>query len=133
MKEALAEWLRSKGGEVQETGKMLVFTKILGERRLLFLRQRVVFKARFRLDEEKRELRVHEELWERGAGLARETGAGSQKEVCELGKKREGQISARFSLLSSRFRFEFDHTQFHQELENLAQKFGYTVRYQVVP
>jgi len=133
MKEALAEWLRSKGGEVQDTGRELVFTKILGERRLLFLRQRIFFKARFLVDEGKRELQVHEELWEKGVGLAQETGIGSQKEVDQLGKKREGQISARFSFPFFRLRFDFDYTQFHRELENLAQKFGYTVRYRVVP
>ena len=132
MKEALAEWLRSKGGEVQETGKMLVFTKILGERRLLFLRQRVVFEARFRVDEEKRELQVQEALWEKGVGFSLESGVGGQKEVYQLGRKREGNISARFSLLASRFQFSFDYTKFHQELENLAQKFGYTVRYRVL-
>ncbi len=133
MKEALKQWLRSKRGEVEETGEELVFTQILGERRLLFLRQRVVFKARFRVDEGKRELHVHEELWERGAGLSPESGGGWQKEVYQTGKKREGKISARFSLLSSRFRFDFDYTQFHRELENLAQEFGYTVRYEFVP
>lgn len=132
MKEALAQWLRSKGGEVQEINGEIVFTKTLGERRFLFLRQRVVFKAHFLVNEEKQELRVHEELWERGAGLGRESGAGSQKEVYQLGKKREGHVSARFSLLSSRFRFDFDYTQFHRELENLAQKYGYTVRYRIV-
>ena len=59
MKEALAQWLRSKVGEVQDTGRELVFTEILGERRLLFLRQRIFFKARFLVNEGKRELQVH--------------------------------------------------------------------------
>ena len=133
MKEALRQWLRSKGGEVQETAEEIVFTQVLGERRLLLLRQRVVFKARFRVDEGKRELHVHEELWEKGGGLPPESGGGWQKEVYQAGKNREGKISARFSLLASRFRFDFDYTQFHRELENLAQEFGYTVRYEFVP
>jgi hypothetical protein len=77
--------------------------------------------CRTKFSDTMRELHVHEELWEKGGGLPPESGGGWQKEVYQTGKNREGKISARFSLLAPRFRFDFDYTQFHRELENLAQ------------
>jgi len=69
----------------------------------------------------------------KGSGFRRNPVEDGKRRCTKRGKNREGKISARFSLLASRFRFDFDYTQFHRELENLAQEFGFTVRYEFVP
>lgn len=130
MKEALKRHLEVLGGEVEERGAVIEFTKVLAERRAFLSRKKLVYLARLRVDEKRRELHLTESLTETGRGLAAESGVGFKAETYRTGRgPREGGIAEQSKLFGKVYAYTFDFAAVRGAIERLAHQCGYTVQY----
>ncbi len=130
--QALHDLVRTVGGEISERGGEIELTKVLAERRVLLSRRRLVYRARLRVDEGKREVHLSESLTEVGSGLAADGGAGFKVETYRTGRgPREGDLAERSRLFGKVYATTFDHGAVRSAIEGIARQHGYTVCYRV--
>lgn len=131
LQEELLAWLKTQGGELQVQGPRIAFTKVLGERRTWWARRRVLLRASFHVREDARELVVQLRLVEQSFGLPGLSGLWSTKESLRLGRTRSGHIQETMRFFSQRYRFTFDYTGFQKTLAELAERFGYSLHWEM--
>ncbi len=128
----LMDRLRDLGGEVEERGGGIEFTKVLAERRVFLARKKLVYRARLRVDAGARAVHLSESLTETSSGLAPESGFGFKTETYKTrAGPREGDIAERAKLFGKAYTYTFDHGAVRKAIEALAQEHGYTVQYHV--
>ncbi len=130
MIEALRQFLQGQGGELRQEGDKILYTKVLAERRVLLGKRRVVYRARFRVDAQAREILYSEQLVETGLGMSPEAGVGTRVEVGSLTPgPREGRLAEELNLLGKRYSVQFDYGALRRGLEAVAAEQGYTLRF----
>lgn len=131
--EAIRELALSKGMTFTQDKEVFTMERVVAERKTFLFRQRLLYRARFRLVEEKREIHFTELLKEEGWGLSFGStgsdlgpGLGFRKETLKSGfGPREGRIEEQISLFSRKYGYTLDFGAFRREVEAAAQTAGY--------
>lgn len=130
LKEALVQALGELGGAVASRGDVLEFIKTVAERKAFLTRKRLVYRARIRVDEGKREIHLAESLMETGVGLAADSGVGVRTETYRTGRgPRGGGIGEQSKLFGKVYAYTFDFAAVRGAIEHVAHDLGYAVRH----
>ena len=107
----------------------------VAERKVFLSKKKLAYSAKFRLDDDKKELRFTEMLKESGSGVsAGDSGFGFKKETYKTGKgPREGTIEEQSTLFGAQYSYTFDFSKVRTFIESEAVKAGYTFKYQITP
>jgi len=112
---------------------------IVAERRVFLSKKKLTYSAKFRVDEDKKELRFTEMLTESGSGMSggddgSGPGFGFKKESYRMGTgPRSGTIAEQSQLFGAKYSYTFDFAKIRGEIERLATDGGYTFKYQITP
>ena len=103
-----------------------------------FQKKKLVYIAKYRIDEAKREVRFTEMLKESGSGLSggddfgSSPGFGFKKETYNTwGGAREGVIEEQSSLFGKKYSYTFDFKAIRAAMENKAMEAGFAFKYQI--
>ncbi|MFC2106136.1 hypothetical protein ACFLS0_05250 [Candidatus Bipolaricaulota bacterium] len=109
----------------------------VAERKVFLSKKRLTYSAKFRVNEDKKELRFTEMLKESGSGVSSGDsdfgpGFGFKKETYKTGKgPREGSIEEQSKLFGAQYSYTFDFSKVRAFVESEAVKAGYTFKYQI--
>jgi hypothetical protein len=128
--EAVPATLKEKRGVYS-----LEFT--VAERKVFLSKKKLTYSAKFRVDEDRKELRFTERLTESGSGLSSGDsgvgpGFGFKKESYKTGAgPREGSIQEQSELFGAQYSYTFDFSKVRASIEDEAIQAGYTFKYQI--
>ena len=107
----------------------------VAERKVFLSKKKLTYSAKFRIDEENKELRFTEMLKESGSGMsAGDSGFGFKKESYKTGTgPREGTIEEQSRLFGAQYSYTFDFATVRTVIENEAVNAGYAFKYQITP
>ena len=110
----------------------------VAERKVFLSKKRLTYRAKFRIDEENKELRFTEMLKESGSGMSAGgdlgPGFGFKKESYKTGTgPREGSIEEQSRLFGAQYSYTFDFAKVRTFIENEAVNAGYAFTYQITP
>ena len=111
----------------------------VAERRVFLSKRKLIYSAKFRVDEGKKEVRFTEMLRESSSGMSAGDGDvgpgfGFKKETYKTGTgPREGSIKEQSKLFGVQYSYTFDFSTVRTFVEKEAAKAGYAFRYQVTP
>ena len=107
----------------------------VAERRVFLSKKKLTYSARFRVDEDKKELRFTEMLKESGSGMSSgDSGFGFKKESYKTGTgPREGSIEEQSKLFGAQYSYTFDFSELRTFIESETVKAGYAFKYQITP
>lgn len=105
----------------------------VAERKVFLSKKKLTYSAKFRVDEDNKELRFTEMLKEAGSGVsAGDGGFGFKKETYKTGAgPREGSIDEQSKLFGAQYTYTFDFSKVRTFIESEAGKAGYAFRYQI--
>jgi hypothetical protein len=133
----IKEFLAGIPATVKEKRGVYSVKFIVAERRVFLSKKKLTYSARFRVDEDKKELRFTELLKESGSGMSTGDseigpGFGFKKESYKTSAgPRSGSIEEQSTLFGKQYSYTFDFSQVRASIENLAIDAGYAFKYQV--
>lgn len=105
---------------------------VVAERKFLLAKKKLVYTAKYRIDEKKREVRFTEMLKESGFGIS--GGSEFKKETYKTGSgEREGVIEEQSNFLGKKYNYTFDFKAIREQVKKKAQEAGFTFEYRVTP
>jgi len=122
--------------DLKEKKGLYSFEFTVSERKALLSKKRLVYCAKFRLDEAKKELRFTEMLKESGSGLSSgdsdlSPGFGFKAETYKTGiGGREGSIKEQSDLFGKQYSYNFDFSGIRTLIEAETVRAGYSFKYQ---
>ncbi|MDD5265140.1 MAG: hypothetical protein PHU43_09965 [Candidatus Bipolaricaulis sp.] len=111
----------------------------VAERRAFLSKKKLTYCARFRIDDEKKEVRFTEMLKESGSGAYSSSddlgpGVGFRKETYKAGLgPRGGSIEEQSRLFGVQYSYAFDFSKVRAFVENETTNAGYAFTYQITP
>jgi cobyric acid synthase len=136
--EKIKKSIASLPAKLKENKGIFTVEKIIAQRKAFLTSQKLVYIAKFRIVDDKKELKFTEMLKETGFGLSMgsisETSPGfgfKTESYNTLGVAREGTIQEQSNLFGKKYSYTFDFEEFRKELENLAKEAGLTFKYQI--
>jgi hypothetical protein len=124
--------------QLKEKKGLYSFEFTVAERKAFLSTKKLAYRAYFRMDEAKRELRFTEMLKETGSGLSSGSddispGFGFKAETYKVGfgKPREGGIAEQSSLFGKQYKYAFDYSKIRKDIEAMAAKAGYIFNYHI--
>jgi hypothetical protein len=104
----------------------------VAERKVFLSKKKLTYCAKFRVDEDNKELRFTEILKESGSGVSSgDAGFGFKKERYKTGTgPREGSIEEQSTLFGAQYTYTFDFSKVRTFIEDEALKAGYAFKYQ---
>ena len=124
-------------GELKEKKGVYTLEAVIAERKFWLSRKKLVYRAKFSIDEEKKELHFTEKLKESGFGLASgdadgSPGFGFKKETYKTGTgPREGSIEEQSNLFGAKYQYKFEWGKIRKAMEEKAQALGYKFTYHI--
>jgi len=113
---------------------------VIAERKSFLSKKKLVYIAKYRIDEEKREVRFMEMIKETSSGLSGgwdsglSPGFGFRKETFRTGRGTyERSVEELSSLFGKQYSFKFDFSSIRGAIEGLARQAGFAFRYQITP
>lgn len=110
----------------------------VAERKAFLVKQKLVYTAKFRIDEDKKQIHFTEMLKETGFGLSTgaggdiSTGFGFKTETYKTGLgPRRGAIEEQSNLFGKKYNYTFDFSAIRKNIEKAANDAGYTFEYQI--
>ena len=110
---------------------------VVAERKGFLSRKKLVYRARFKIDEEKKELRFTEMLKESGWGLSsgdadQSPGFGFKKETYKQGLgPKEGTIEEQSRMFGEKYQYKFELGKIRKAIEEQAKILGYKFSYHI--
>lgn len=124
--------------EFSEKKGLFTAEYVVAERKSLLSKKKLVYIAKYRIDEEKREVRFTEMLKESGFGfsgggdLDSSPGFGFKKETYKTGGgAREGTIEEQSNLFGKQYSYTFDFKATRSAIEKKTQEAGFVFKYQI--
>ena len=122
--------------QLNEKKGIYAFEVPIAERKAFLSKQKLVYSAKFRVDEANKEVRFTEMLKESGAGVSSSSemspGFGFKKESYNtLSGPREGTIEEQSNLFGKKYEYKFDFGAIRKEFESKAKEKGYKFTYKV--
>jgi len=109
----------------------------VAERKAFLSTKKLAYRAVFRIDETKKEVRFSEMLKESSSGISSGTddispGFGFKTETYKTGiGPREGCIAEQSALFGKKYNYSFDYSKIRKDIEAAAVKAGYGFKYQI--
>jgi hypothetical protein len=125
--------------EFTEKKGLITAEYVVAERKSFLSKKRLVYIAKFRVDERAREVRFTEMLKESGSGLSvgdgdMSAGFGFKKETGKTGMAgREGSIEEQSTLFGKKYSYTFNFGTIRKAIEEKARTAGYAFKYQITP
>ena len=123
--------------EFSEKKGLFTVEYVVAERKSFLSKKKLVYIAKYRIDEDKREVRFTEMLKESGSGLSGggdfdSPGFGFKKETYKTGGgAREGVIEEQSTLFGKQYSYTFDFKTIRAAIEKKAQEAGFAFKYQI--
>ncbi|HHR85159.1 MAG TPA: hypothetical protein ENL23_02285 [Candidatus Acetothermia bacterium] len=133
----IKEFVENIPATLKEKKGVYSLSLTVAERRAFLSRKKLAYSARFRVDEEAKELRFTEVLKESGSGISggsSETGPGFgfKKERYKLGTgPRSGSIEEQSRIFGKEYSYTFDFSKVRASMEKIALEAGYAFKYQI--
>ncbi|MBN1152712.1 MAG: ribonucleoside-triphosphate reductase [Dehalococcoidia bacterium] len=111
----------------------------VAERKAFLSKKKLTYSAKFRVDDERQELRFTEMLKEASSGMSSgdsdmSPGFGFKKESYKTGAgPREGSIEEQSVLFGKDYTYSFDFKKVRGCVEQAAARAGYSFKYQITP
>jgi len=131
-------------GELQEKGGGYAFSYLVAERKVFwFMKSKLEYKAKFKIDDAAKEVTFSEMLKESGFGVSgsggfsggdmgMSPGFGFKKETYNtLSGAREGTIEEQSNLFGKKYEYKVDYGKIRQGIEEKAKQAGYKFTYKV--
>ena len=133
LREEVKEILGKYPGKLKEKrGNIFAIDLLVAKRKVMLNISRLTYSCRFKIDDDKNEIRFFEILKESGAGMSSGgydefgSGFGFKTEKTGLkGKERTGTIKQQTDLFGKKYEYEFDFGKIREEIKALADKSGY--------
>ncbi len=124
---------------INEKKGMYSFEVQIAERKTFLSRKKLIYSAKFRIDEEKREVRFTEILKESGSGISSvgfdgesSAGFGFKKETYNtLSGTREGTMEERSNFFGKKYEYTFDYGAIRKTFEAKTRENGYAFVYKI--
>jgi hypothetical protein len=120
---------------LKENKSVYEISFVVAERKTFLNRQKLEYKAKFRVDDKERIVKYTEMLKESGYGVSTGNptpGFGFKKETYNtLRKAREGVIEEQSEFFGKKYDYRFDYKTVREKIKELAQQAGYDFKYQV--
>ena len=108
---------------------------IIAERKAFLTKQKLEYRAKYRIDDTNRVVKFTEMLKESKSGLSASNntpGVGFKSEKYKVGgKQREETIKEQSNLFGKKYEYKFDFKIIRPKIEEIAQKSGYQFQYQI--
>jgi hypothetical protein len=139
LREEIKAIVEALPAELTERKGVFSFSYVVAERKAFLCRQKLVYSARFRIDENTGELQFSEMLKETGFGLGAGSsddglspGVGFRKTTSRTGLgPREGAIEERSSYFGKKYSYTFDFSLFRERIKATATAAGYSFVYKL--
>ncbi len=136
----LKKIILESSSQVSEKKGVFSFETVVAERKAFLSKKKLVYSAKFRINEEDKELKFTEMLKETGFGLS--SGGGFDDDMSPgFGFKtesyntfsgaREGTIQEQSDLFGKKYNYEFDFGSIRKKFEAVAKENGYKFSYQI--
>lgn len=127
--------------ELKEKKGLYTLESVIAERKAFLSKKKLMYIAKFRIDDSKKEFRFTEMLQESGSGLSSSgfdgemsSGFGFKKETYKTGfGPREGTREEQSKLFGKDYSYSFDWSKIRGSVEQEAVKAGYAFKYQITP
>jgi hypothetical protein len=135
--EAIEEFVERIPATLKEKRGVYSVEFTVAERGTFLSKKKLTYSARFRIDEDKKELRFTEMLKESSSGVSSGgndfgPGFGFKKETYKTGTgPREGSIEEQSKLFGAQYSYTFDSSKVRSFIEGEAVKAGYAFTYQI--
>lgn len=135
--QTLQEIAAGQGLTITEKKGLYTLERVVAERKSFLCRKKLLYRAKFRIVEEKKEVHFTELLKESGFGLSSGSGDtemspgfGFRKETYKTGLgPREGSIEEQSTLFGKQYTYTFDFSTVRKAVESAAQAAGYTFQW----
>lgn len=137
LREDIAQYVATIPATLQDKHGLCTVEFVVAERKAFLSKKKLTYRAQFRIDDEKRQLRFTEMLKESGSGVSAGgddlgPGFGFKKETTKTGTgPREGTIEEQSRLFGKEYSVSFDVAKIRTSIEALATKAGYAFSYQL--
>ena len=127
--------------EITEQKGVYTLKFVIAERKTFLSKKKLEYRAKFRIDEENKEIRFTEMLKESGWGLS--SGGGPDFDMSPglgfksgtykvgLGGEREGTIKEQSNLFGKKYDYKLDFGKIRRNVEAVARKEGYKFTYKI--
>ena len=126
--------------EFSEKKGVMTVELIVAERKSFLSKKKLTYIAKYRIDDNSKEVRFTEMLKESGSGMSGggdfdgSPGFGFKKETYSTGKGgREGSIQEQSNLFGKKYSYTFDYGKIRSAVEKRAVEGGYVFKYQITP
>lgn len=123
---------------ISETNGLVTVESVIAERSSFLSKKKLVYMAKYRIDEKLREVRFTELLRESGSGLGggggftSSPGFGFKIETYDTRSgQREGTIEEQSNLFGAKYDYTFDYGAIRRALEKKTREAGFAFRYQI--
>lgn len=121
--------------ELKEKKGVYELSLIVAERKTFLTRQKLEYRAKFRVDDGERFIKFTEILKESGSGVSvgdTTPSFGFKKESYSIkGKERESTIEEQSLLFGKKYEYKFDYKSVREKIKELAQSAGFEFIYQI--
>ena len=138
--------LSADGGEFKDKGGgKFSYEKLIAERKVFwFMKSKLEYKAKIKIDDGAKEVAFSEMLKESGFGVSSGSGFGGgdmgmspgfgfKKETYNtLSGAREGTIEEQSNLFGKKYEYKFDYGKIRKMVESAAKKAGYGFKYKII-
>lgn len=131
------------GAELSDKKGVYKVEVLIAERKAFLSKKKLRYIAKFRINDDAKELKFTEMLAESGSGLSSgggdfdggmSTGFGFKTETYKTGGGgREGSIEEQSNLFGKDYSYNFDYKAIRSKFENIARSEGYSFKYQITP
>jgi hypothetical protein len=135
----LQDYAKTIPAELKEKKGVYTLELAVAERRVFLSKKKLTYSAKYRIDDDKKELRFTEMLKESSSGMSSGDsdfgpGFGFKKEAFKTGAgPREGVIEQQSQLFGKQYSYVFDFKKVRSAIEEAATQEGYTFNYQITP
>lgn len=143
--DAIKAYADELGGELSEKKEVFKLEILVAERKVFLSKKKLRYVAKFRVNDDSKELKFTEMLAESGSGLSSggsdfnggmnmSTGFGFKTEKFNtMHGGREGSIQEQSKLFGKNYSYNFDYKEIREKFEDLAKSEGYSFKYQITP
>lgn len=136
--EEIKKYADSISADMKEKKGVWTLTKVVAERKAFLSKKKLEYIAKFRFDDESKEIRFTEMLKESGSGISSgdmddmSPGFGFKAGTYKTGMgPREGSIKEQSNLFGEKYDYEFKFGEIRERIEEIAESMGYNFKYQI--
>ena len=143
--DAIKAYANELSGDLSEKKEVYKLEILIAERKAFLSKKKLRYIAKFRINEDTKEVKFTEMLAESGSGLtsgggdfdggmSMSTGFGFKTEKFNtMNGGREGSIEEQSKLFGKDYSYNFDYKAIRAKFESLAKNEGYSFKYQITP